>query len=91
MGVGNALPTAPMKAQASSSNHELRPKLRLEFRACACNLRRLFLDEAAVTSLEYVLAVLAVALGAIAASRVVAGALVGYLHRIYVVVTLPIP
>jgi hypothetical protein len=51
----------------------------------------LLCDEAAVTSLEYIVAALAIALGAIAASRVMAGALVGYLHRIYVVVTLPVP
>lgn len=54
-------------------------------------VRRLLCDEAAVTSLEYIVAALAIALGAIAASRVMAGALVGYLHRIYVVVTLPVP
>jgi Flp pilus assembly pilin Flp len=52
---------------------------------------RLLSDETGVTSLEYVVAALAVAFGAVAASKLVAGALVGYLHRIYTVVTLPIP
>lgn len=52
---------------------------------------RLLREETAVTSLEYVVAALAVALAAVAASRVIAGVLVNYLHRIYVVVTLPIP
>ena len=52
---------------------------------------RLLRDETAVTYTEYVIAALAVALGAIAASRAIAGVLVRYLHRIYLVVTLPIP
>jgi Flp pilus assembly pilin Flp len=54
-------------------------------------LARLLRDETAVTSLEYVVVALAVAFGAVAGSRAISGALVGYLHRIFVVVTLPIP
>lgn len=52
---------------------------------------RLLRDETAVTTLEYVVAGVALALAAVAASRVVAGVLKNYLHRIYLVVTLPIP
>jgi Flp pilus assembly pilin Flp len=52
---------------------------------------RLLRDETAVTSTEYVIAALAIALGAVVASRAMAGVLINYLHRIYVVVTLPIP
>jgi len=52
---------------------------------------RLFRDETGVTTLEYVVAGIALALAAVAASRVIAGVLVSYLHRIYLVVTLPIP
>ena len=52
---------------------------------------RLLRDETAVTSTEYIVAALAVALGAVVASRAIAGVLINYLHRIYVVVTLPIP
>ena len=55
------------------------------------HLRTLLRDETAVTYTEYVIAALAVALGAIAASRAIAGVLVKYLHRIYLIVTLPIP
>ncbi len=53
--------------------------------------RRLFRDESAVTTLEYVVAGVSIALAAVAASRAIAGVLVDYLHRIYLVVTLPIP
>jgi Flp pilus assembly pilin Flp len=52
---------------------------------------RLLRDESAVTTLEYVVAGVALALGAVAASRAIASVLVDYLHRIYLVVTLPIP
>ena len=52
---------------------------------------RLLRDEAAVTATEYIVAALAVALAAVAASAAIAGAAVIYLHRIYLVVTLPIP
>jgi Flp pilus assembly pilin Flp len=52
---------------------------------------RLLRDESAVTTLEYVVAGVAIALGAVAASRVIASVLKSYLHRIYLVVTLPVP
>jgi hypothetical protein len=52
---------------------------------------RLLYDETAVTTLEYVVAGVALALAAVAASRVIASVLKNYLHRIYLVVTLPIP
>ncbi|HTW91243.1 MAG TPA: hypothetical protein VMH22_05990 [bacterium] len=48
-------------------------------------------DETAVTATEYVVATLAIAFASLAASRAIAGALIPYLHRIYLVVTLPIP
>ncbi len=53
--------------------------------------KRLLRDESGVTTLEYVVAGVALALAAVAASRVIAGVLKNYLHRIYLVVTLPIP
>lgn len=52
---------------------------------------RLLRDETAVTTLEYAVAAVALALAAVAASRVIASLLKSYLHRIYLVVTLPIP
>ena len=52
---------------------------------------RLLRDEAAVTTLEYVVAAVALALAGVAASRVIARFLISYLHRIYLVVTLPLP
>ncbi len=52
---------------------------------------RLLRDESAVTTLEYVVAGVAIALGAVAASRAIASVLKNYLHRIYLVVTLPVP
>jgi len=52
---------------------------------------RLLCDETAVTTLEYVVAGVAMALAGVAASRVIASVLKSYLHRIYLVVTLPIP
>lgn len=51
---------------------------------------RLLRNESGVTTLEYVVAGVALALAAVAASRGIAGVLVSYLHRIYLVVTLPI-
>jgi len=52
---------------------------------------RLLRDESAVTTLEYVVAGVAIALGAVAASRAIGSVLQSYLHRIYLVVTLPVP
>jgi len=52
---------------------------------------KLLHDETGVTTLEYVVAAVALALAAVAASRVLARVLVSYLHRIYLVVTLPVP
>ena len=61
-------------------------------RRVACGLTtRLLEDEDGVTTLEYVVAAVALALAAVAASRVIAAVLKSYLHRIYLVVTLPIP
>ena len=54
-------------------------------------VRMLLHDETGVTTLEYVVAGVALALAAVAASRVIARVLISYLHRIYLVVTLPIP
>ncbi len=48
-------------------------------------------DETAATATEYVIAGAALALAAIAASRVLSGVLTPYLHRIFLVVTLPVP
>jgi hypothetical protein len=65
---------------------------RLSLRASRLALLTSFLrDETATTALEYVIATLVVALAAVTASRAIAGALIGYLHRIYLVTTLPIP
>ena len=58
------------------------------FRSVVTRLGR---DEIGVTSLEYLVAALAIALAAIAASRTLAEVLIGYLQRVYLVVTLPIP
>jgi Flp pilus assembly pilin Flp len=52
---------------------------------------KLLQDESGVTTLEYVVAAVALALAAVAASRLIARILVSYLHRIYLVVTLPVP
>ncbi|MCX6844663.1 MAG: hypothetical protein NTX53_20560 [candidate division WOR-3 bacterium] len=93
------------KSRVSSSefrvtDRELRQVETIEFRLprithrsslIVHHLRTLLRDETAVTYTEYVVAALAIALGAIAASRAIAGVLVNYLHRIYLVVTLPIP
>jgi hypothetical protein len=65
---------------------------RLTWREAICRLPlRLLREEAAVTSLEYIMVTLAVALAAIAASRTLAEILISYLQRVYLVVTLPIP
>jgi Flp pilus assembly pilin Flp len=63
-------------------------------RQCVMTIRlitRLVQEETGVTSLEYVMVTIAVALAAIAASRTLAEILVSYLQRVYLVVTLPIP
>jgi Flp pilus assembly pilin Flp len=66
--------------------------LRLTFLSgCLSRGAGLLRDETAVTSLEYVLAALAVALGAIAATRTMANLLTDYLRRVYLVVNLPVP
>ncbi|UCG44108.1 MAG: hypothetical protein JSU73_05730 [candidate division WOR-3 bacterium] len=52
---------------------------------------RLLKDETAATATEYVIAGAALALAAIAASRILTGVLTPYLHRIFLVVTLPVP
>jgi Flp pilus assembly pilin Flp len=52
---------------------------------------RLLKDETAATTTEYVIAGAALALAAIAAARVLTSVLTPYLHRIFLVVTLPIP
>jgi Flp pilus assembly pilin Flp len=48
-------------------------------------------DESGVTAVEYVVAGVTLALAGVAASRVIGGVLVGYLRRVYLVVTLPVP
>jgi Flp pilus assembly pilin Flp len=50
---------------------------------------RLLRDETGVTTLEYVVAGVALALAAVAASRAFSGVLADYLHRVYLVTTLP--
>ena len=55
------------------------------------SMGRLLRDETGVTTLEYVVAAVALAFAAVAASRAIAGVLTGYLHRVYLVVTLPVP
>jgi Flp pilus assembly pilin Flp len=65
--------------------------LKLEASLAGRLVMRLVRDETAVTTLEYVVAAVALALAAVAASRIIAGVLKNYLHRIYLVVTLPIP
>jgi Flp pilus assembly pilin Flp len=52
---------------------------------------RLLREEAAVTTLEYVLAAVLLALAALGAARALTAVLVPYLHRIYLVVALPVP
>jgi Flp pilus assembly pilin Flp len=53
-------------------------------------LRMLLRDETGVTATEYVVATLAVAIAALAASRAIASVLIVYLHRIHLVVMLPV-
>jgi len=60
-------------------------------RAVSRQLARLLKDETAATTSEYVIAGAALALAAIAAARVLTSVLTPYLHRIFLVVTLPIP
>jgi hypothetical protein len=48
-------------------------------------------DESAVTYTEYLIATLAIVIGAMGASRMIVNALIQYLKRIYWTVTLPIP
>jgi Flp pilus assembly pilin Flp len=64
---------------------------RLHFAVTRQFLRRLLRDETAVTSTEYIVAALALVIGTVAASKTIGNALILYLHRIYLVVTLPIP
>jgi len=69
--------------------HRQRP----EFRQLETENRpaiRLLRDETGATTLEYVVAAVALALAAIAASRVVAGLLAGYLHHVYMVAAIPV-
>ncbi|MEO0108637.1 MAG: hypothetical protein ABIK62_05635 [candidate division WOR-3 bacterium] len=54
-------------------------------------LGRLLRESSGATTLEYVVAALAVAFAAVAASQAITGVLGDYLHRIYLVVTLPVP
>jgi Flp pilus assembly pilin Flp len=48
-------------------------------------------DESGVTATEYMVAALALVIATVAASKTIGNALILYLHRIYLVVTLPIP
>jgi len=95
MGVGNAGPATTMKLSRLTALKPNHPTLSGQPLAVGCRpsafLRHFMRDETAVTSLEYALAALAIALGAVVGSRMIAGVLCNYLHRIYVVVTLPIP
>jgi hypothetical protein len=52
---------------------------------------KLLHDETGATTLEYVVAAVALALAAVGASRLIARVLVSYLHHMYLVVTLPVP
>jgi len=52
---------------------------------------KLLSDESGATTLEYVVAAVALALAAVGVSRLIARVLVGYLHHMYLVVTLPVP
>ncbi len=84
-----------MKLQATSHKPQASDSeawsLKLEASLAGRLVMRLVRDETAVTTLEYVVAAVALALAAVAASRIIAGVLKNYLHRIYLVVTLPIP
>lgn len=48
-------------------------------------------DTGAATTLEYVAAAIVLALIALAASRILLNVLIDYLHRIYLVASLPTP
>ncbi len=63
----------------------------IERRTANRGWRGVLLDETAATATEYVVAAAAVALGALLAAAAIAGVLVNYLHRLYLVVTLPVP
>jgi Flp pilus assembly pilin Flp len=54
-------------------------------------VRMLLRDETGATTLEYVVAAVALALAAIGASRLIARVLTSYLRHMYLVVTLPVP
>jgi Flp pilus assembly pilin Flp len=47
-------------------------------------------DENGTTATEYVVAAVAVALAAVTATLAISGVLTKYLHRVYLVVTLPV-
>ena len=83
MGVGDAVPKAPLIRYGRRTMNRREVTIGL--------VRKLLHDETGVTTLEYVVAGIALALAAVAASRAIAGVLKDYLHRIYLVVTLPIP
>lgn len=53
-------------------------------------MSRLLRDETAATTVEYVAVAVGVVLVTIVATRLLAGVMVGYLRRIYLVVTLPV-
>jgi len=54
-------------------------------------LRRLLRSEAGATTFEYVVVAVVLVFAAILAYRMLTGILIPYLHRVYLVVTLPIP
>jgi len=54
-------------------------------------LARMLFDETATTSVEYLIVTMLIVVGVIGASRLLIAALAQYLHRIYLIVTLPIP
>ena len=66
---------------------------RLTISQCETTSRlvRLLRDETGATTLEYVVAAVGIALAGLAASRAIAGVLASYLHRVNLVVTLPVP
>ena len=52
---------------------------------------RLLREESGVTSLQYFVAAVALALGVVAAARPVAGILASFVYRVHVIATLAIP
>ena len=52
---------------------------------------KLLHDETGATTLEYVVAAVALALAAVGASRLIARVLTSYLRHMYLVVSLPVP